>query len=535
MKVIKSIPNASRTFEALRALGYDLNAAVADVVDNAITEKVAAACVDVTFAFRNGQVICRVKDDGCGMNEKELEEAMRLGVETEYEPGDLGKFGMGMKTASLTHCNILTVISKKKRSPICGFRWDISHIKQKGWEVLQLDQREIVQILSKEKTDLSEPGTLVLWDDLFYINKEFRSYSNEKLAQNFYFRLEEQLKLHLRMVYHRFLDGSLGKGATIHIRLNNQPLKPWDPFYRQEEHTEQIGLKKEDARFKLEGYRAAVDIEAYILPTQEAFSSETAWKEAKGPQSWNDGQGYYIYRANRLIRFGGWQGTKAKDEHDKLARISIDIDPSLDEAFRISVQKNLVDFPEALFHHLKNLINPLVVKKAKVKYNKSEDNLTVKNTFRRNSEDISRVSRKLIADHGIRTSKARRNGTAEPTVTVVNPNGTWTSNKLKEFLDYGSDADYEIVSGKVENGYLWKIICDEDSKFKVVINATHPFYTSIYKTAANKAATSAIDALIFSLAFSELYNKSEKNAQLFDAFKTVVSKALERLTKEKIF
>src|SRR5882757_8263748 len=99
MKVIKSIPNASRTFEALRALGYDLNSAVADVVDNSITEKVAATNVAVTFAFRSGQVVCRIKDDGCGMSEKELEEAMRLGVETKYEPGDLGKFGLGMKTA----------------------------------------------------------------------------------------------------------------------------------------------------------------------------------------------------------------------------------------------------------------------------------------------------------------------------------------------------------------------------------------------------------------------------------------------------
>ena len=533
MKVIESIPNASRTFNALRALGYDLNSAVADVVDNSITGKVAATNVAVTFAFRNGQVVCRIKDDGCGMSQSELEEAMRLGVETDYEPGDLGKFGMGMKTASLTHCNMLTVISKKRKSAVCGYRWDISHIKDKGWEVLQLEPKEIDQVLAKEKVAFNEPGTLVLWDDLFWINTEYRSYSNDKLAQNFYFRLEEQLKLHLRMVYHRFLDGSLGKAGSVNIKVNGYPLKPWDPFCRQEPNTVHIPLKKEDANLKMDGYRVPVAIGAYILPTQEGFSSEEAWKEGKGLLSWNDGQGYYLYRANRLIRFGGWHGTKAKDEHDKLARISIDIDPSLDDIFRISVQKTRVELPETLFHHLKNVINPLVVKKAKVTYNKSGDNLTVKNTFRKNAANVSRVSQRLIAEHGIRTKSL--NGHSDQMVQVVNPSGSWLSNKIKEFLQYGSDADYEIVSGKVENGHLWKIICNEGAKFKVVVNATHPFYTNIYKSAANKAATSAIDAMIFSLAFAELYNKTEKNTQLFDTFKTVCSQSLERLTKEKIF
>jgi hypothetical protein len=519
-------------FEALRAIGYDLNSAVADVVDNAITEKVAASNVAVTFAFRSGQIVCRIKDDGCGMNEKELEEAMRLGVETEYKPGDLGKFGMGMKAASLSHCNVLTVISKKRKSSICAYRWDISHIRQKGWELIQLEHKEIEQILAKEKIVLDEPGTVVLWDDLYWMNAEYRSYTNDKLAQNFYYRLEEELKLHLRMVYHRFLDGSLGKAGSVNIKVNRFALKPWDPFCRSEPNTGQIDLKK-DGKLKIPGYRSAVAIEAYILPTQEGFSSEEAWKEGRGLLSWNDGQGYYIYRANRLIRFGGWHGTKAKDEHDKLARISIDIDPSMDEIFRITVNKARVQFPELLFQHLKMIVNPMVIRKAKSKYKKSDDHLIVNNAIRRNAANVNRVSQKLISEHGIRTKS--HNGKTEPMVEVVNPGGSWTSNKIKEFLQYGGESDFEIVSGELDNDQLWKIICNEGAKFKVIVNASHPFYTNVYKTAANKAASSAIDALIFSLAFGELYNRNENNAQLFDTFKAVSARALERLTKEKIF
>ena len=113
MKEIISIPNAPRTFEALRSIGYNFNDAVADVVDNAVTEQVGADTVDITFHVDDHRIAhCSIQDNGCGMKAAVLEEAMRLGTDTTYEDKDLGKFGMGMKTASLSHCNVLTVISK---------------------------------------------------------------------------------------------------------------------------------------------------------------------------------------------------------------------------------------------------------------------------------------------------------------------------------------------------------------------------------------------------------------------------------------
>ncbi|HEY2583099.1 MAG TPA: ATP-binding protein, partial [Mucilaginibacter sp.] len=167
MKEITSIPNASRTFDALRNLGYDLNASIADVVDNAITEKVDADRISITFSTPSQQkTVCRIQDNGCGMSHRELEEAMRLGTETTYEEKDLGKFGMGMKTASLSHCNILTVISKKKGSETCAYRWDIGHVRKKGWTLLELTKNEVQALLKKETITLGESGTVVLWDDV---------------------------------------------------------------------------------------------------------------------------------------------------------------------------------------------------------------------------------------------------------------------------------------------------------------------------------------------------------------------------------
>ncbi|MCX2743662.1 ATP-binding protein [Mangrovivirga sp. M17] len=534
MKEITSIPNASRTFKALRNLGYDLYSSIADVVDNAITETVKAKHIAVYFDFDpDRNIVCRIQDDGCGMNENELEEAMRLGTDTTYEENDLGKFGMGMKTASLSHCDTLTVISKKKGSNICGYRWDINNIQKKGkWILLQLTKDEIDLILERENLDIANHGTIVFWDNLFLINENYKSYSNEKFAQNYYFRLLSRLKLHLGMIYHRFLDGTLGKEDSINLTVNDEPLEPWDPFCRSEPNTEIVELNKDLEELIIPKYSLPVHIKGYVVPNKESFSSEEAWKNAKGVLSWNDSQGYYIYRANRIIRYGGWHGTKAKDEHDKLARVSIDINASLDELFQITVNKTKVQFPEILYHHLKTKVNPKIVRKAKAKYNKSNDKLHVNNNFRKSKEKIDEVSKGLLEKNKIKTNVSE-NGQSN-SVQVQNPSGTWLSNKINDFLKYGSERDYEIVSDHLEDGSLWKIVCNNEDKFKVIVNASHPFYSRIYKSSKNKSATGAIDALIFSLAFAELYNKNDQNAHLFDTFKTVCSRALQKLTEEEI-
>ena len=334
------------------------------------------------------------------------------------------------------------------------------------------------------------------------------------------------------MVYHRFLDGTLGRGNTIELKVNGSKVQPWDPFCREESNTKDINLKEDIGRFKITGYRNPVKIQAYVVPTKEGFSSEEAWKRAKGLLTWNDSQGYYIYRANRIIRFGGWHGTKAKDEHDKLARVGIDIDSSLDELFRITVNKSKVQFPEALFQHLKNVVNPIVIKKAKAAYNKSDDGLLVINKFRKNETSITEISKELIQESKIKTKNAVNSNSGG--VEVSNPSGTWLSNKINEFLKYGSDKDYEIVSDRLNEDALWKIVCDNQSKFKVIVNAAHPFYDKIYNSNTSKHLTTAIDAFIFSLAFAELYNKNDHTAGLFDTFKSVCAKALEKIITEKI-
>ena len=532
MKTIESIPHAGRTFEALRSLGYDLNSSIADITDNAITAKTHAKNISIIFKRKGKKFICRIKDDGVGMTKKELEEAMRIGTETSYGMHDLGKFGMGMKTASLSHCNILTVISKTKKTEIVGYRWDMGHVKgAKQWALLQLNKEEIAEDLKSEKLTLSRNGTIIFWDDLRLLDDEYKSYTSHKLAENFFFTILGKLKLHLRMVFHRFLDDSQGSQKTLNIDVNGDNLIGWDPFCRNEINTIKSNLPKDLSELSIPGFKSPIIIRSYILPSKAGFSSKKAWEEAKGLLSWNDSQGYYIYRANRLIRFGGWHGTKAKDEHDKLARVSIDIDPSLDRLFRITVNKNKVQFPENLVNHLKHKVNRKVTKEAQKQYRESGEKAKITNKFRNQKTKLTSISKNMVEERNIKTKKSRESDN----ISVTNPGGFYLSNKVQEFLKYGTDKNnYEVVCDNLDDDHLWKIVCNTGEKFKVIINARHPFCSKLYSSGKNKALTSAIDALIFSLAFAELYSRNEHNALLIDTFKRACSEVLKRLLREEL-
>ena len=216
------------------------------------------------------------------------------------------------------------------------------------------------------------------------------------------------------------------------------------------------------------------------------------------------------------------------DEHDKLARLSIDISPELDPYFRITVNKSKVEFPEALFYHLKNNVNHVVVKHAKKHYKPEPEKFN--NKFRKQESRLNGMTKSFVRENNIKTQLASNSNE----ILVNNPNGTWLANRISEFMKYGSNKDFEVISGKITDGSLWKIICNLNEKIKVIVNDEHPFYKKIYNSSTNKNTTNAVDALICSLAFAELYNKNSQNAYLFDSFKLVCSQTLEKLIKEEI-
>jgi hypothetical protein len=336
---VESIPGARRLIKSLRDMGYEFESAVADLIDNSIAARANTVRINTHWAGADSYV--SIADNGVGMSAQDLREALRFGAERDYDDDDLGKFGLGLKTASLSQCRKLIVASRQNesRADINAYCWDMSHIEATNkWEILPVrsaDLPERVRLHLKETT-----GTVVVWQQLDRI----LGYNNPEgePARKRLIDMCRTLEEHVAMVFHRFLENKV-RGKRLAIYIQDDKVTPWDPFVANEPKRKVL----EPLSLKVDGHigRSDVVFEPYVLPAQSMFSSPEAHKRASGPASWNRQQGFYIYRADRLIQSGGWSNIRTLDEHLKLARIAVFFSPKLDEEFKINVPKMKVAFP----------------------------------------------------------------------------------------------------------------------------------------------------------------------------------------------
>jgi hypothetical protein len=329
---------------SLRDIGYDLPSAVADLVDNAIDANARNVAVDVVADGPDSWI--RVSDDGFGMSSASLDEAMRYGTQTEYRRGALGHFGLGLKTASLSQCRRLTVASRRAGGGRLAIRrWDLDRVlKRDSWDLERLrasgSPGRLLDPLARRAQ-----GTVVLWENL---DRVVPRKPTEGMTARVLRSALEEIRQHLAMVFHRFLGGEAFAGRDrLTVALNGEPIEPWDPFARDEEHTRALPcqvLDYDDA----DGRTISVEVQAFVLPGQQQFSSPEAHRRSGGPRRWNRHQGFYIYRRERLIQAGGWNRLRTLDEHAKLARIAIDLPFGKEEQFAIDVAKMRVAIPEDL-------------------------------------------------------------------------------------------------------------------------------------------------------------------------------------------
>lgn len=336
---VESIPGARRLIKSLRDMGYEFESAVADLIDNSIAAR--ANTVRINSHWAGADSFVSIADNGVGMSAQELREALRFGSERDYEDDDLGKFGLGLKTASLSQCQRLIVASRQNesRADINAYCWDLPHIEATNrWEILPVraaDLPELVRLHLKETT-----GTVVVWQQLDRI-LGYNNPSGEP-ARKRLIEMCGKLEEHIAMVFHRFLENKV-RGKRLAIYINDNKVIPWDPFVANE--PKRKALDSISLRVDGHGGRSDVVFEPYVLPAQSMFSTPEAHKRASGPNQWNRQQGFYIYRADRLIQSGGWSNIRTLDEHLKLARIAVYFSPKLDEEFKINVPKMKVAFP----------------------------------------------------------------------------------------------------------------------------------------------------------------------------------------------
>ena len=351
---IEVVPGARRLVTSLRDEGYDFVTAAADIIDNSV--QAGASEINITMKFEGNSSWFLVSDNGRGMNSETLTESMRFGTNKTYEPGELGKFGLGLKTASISQCRKLTVASKTAdpSSEIEIRQLNLDHIQETDrWEIQTIPKSEYSPVVSDPISNHS--GTVVLWENL----DRLMAYDppNGTRAQKGFMRMARDLERHLSMVFHRYLSGELGPDKKVVIKLGGEPISPWDPFARNERST----LKLEEKTIAVPGSDRAfyVHYTAYLLPTKAQFSTLEAWKNASGPNDWNAQQGFYIYRENRLIQSGGWNRMRTPDEHTKYARIALDLHADADFTLGLNIMKSSVVFPSVMKEGLKNAVENL--------------------------------------------------------------------------------------------------------------------------------------------------------------------------------
>jgi Histidine kinase-, DNA gyrase B-, and HSP90-like ATPase len=344
VKFVDTPPKASILIESMRDVGYSLETALADVVDNSITA--GATTVHLHVETSGSQSRIGIVDNGRGMTRAELIEAMRLGSRNPLEhraERDLGRFGLGLKTASFSQCRRLTVVARKK-GKICAATWDLDHVATTDqWSLQVLDDVDDIPFVEH----LAADGALVLWERL---DRAIEQDCTDAGRKHFIRRVDEAGK-HLELVFHRFLSGEPGL-KKVKMLVNDVPLKPFDPFHSA--HPATIQGQTEFVRIN----KHEVAITAFTLPHHRNVSA-LEWDRYAGPAGYLKNQGFYLYREKRLIIHGTWFGMARQMELTKLARVRIDMPNGLDAEWHVDVKKAWARPPLQVRTRLENLIGTL--------------------------------------------------------------------------------------------------------------------------------------------------------------------------------
>lgn len=341
---IENTPSPSVLMNSMRSIGYTFKTALADIVDNSISA--CAKNVYIEIPINDDDLNVTILDDGKGMSRDDLFNAMKYGSDREYSSSDLGRFGLGLKSASLSQCRVLTVISKNN-AEISAFQWDLDSVindPEKRWQCLELEYEEIVSVPCFEKLSKMPMGTLVVWQNFDIAYKKnsgrVREYLSDEMAE---------AEKHLRLVFHRFLAN---KFKPFKIYVNNDALEPFDPFLEDHPKTD----SKKISEITIEG--ETIKIQPFILPHMTDLSDKDIDKLG-GIDALRNDQGFYIYRNDRLIIYGKWfrlSSSSVSPELLKYGRIKVDIPNSLDEIWDIDIKKQNATIPRQILNYLKKAV-----------------------------------------------------------------------------------------------------------------------------------------------------------------------------------
>lgn len=521
---VELLPDPRRLMEGLRDTGYQFNTAIADIVDNSIAADATLIELSLEMDFR-GNIRIAVADNGTGMDRDGLLNAMKYGSDRRANAASLGKFGLGLKTASTAFCQSLSVISRNKgTAPLLGATWDLDHVIKTGrWELLMTEKVDAGAAALLEKVAPSASGTIVLWtkiDRLF--DREYKNAGGAQ-AQNGLKRKIESLAEHLGTVYQRFLDTTDTRARNIVIRINKVPVQPWDPF--------QVGVSDLVATDEVptelnDGSSAKFSVRAYILPRSTEYATPEAEDNAK---LGNSRQGLYIYRENRLIHEADWLGMFTKEPHGSLLRVEFSFDHNLDEAFHIDIKKSQIILNETLWGWLKDDFLTAPRREANNRYRSGQRAAAFKK-----AEGSHITSNRNIA------AKEGEMNLAEVTVSNPDTGEVEVTNKISGSFKLKLNINKQSKPGEVyvqtvdslNDGALYEPTLTNGHQ-SIRLNTGHPYYHKVYvPNLARNVTIQGMDALLWALGAAELSSTSPNTQRHFEEMRFELARILRKLVED---
>lgn len=339
-------PNPEFLIKSISEQGYSLETALADLIDNSITA--AADRIEIMLDVEKSPFTLFIADNGVGMSEKQLSSNMRFpsnSPEQMRQSDDLGRFGLGLKTASFSQTRRFTVLTRKKgENEYKGRTWDVDYLRQtKQWHIIKNSDNEIQQLVDHYRFlsqaylnpfENFEPNTIVIWQGLYKFEKYL---SKDKQKESLKKELSETTSDYLSLVFHRFLEDT---DNPLKIRINNTQISPFNPF--PSEISDVRIIPPRQAVFKDEHIR----LEGFVLPVRsldESKKQNSIWTTEH--LSMLDLEGIYIYRSDRIILFGGWNGIIRKSPNLQLARLKVDVGNKIDHLLHLNVAKSQIKVP----------------------------------------------------------------------------------------------------------------------------------------------------------------------------------------------
>lgn len=517
------LPDPKRVIEGLRDTGYQFETAMADIIDNSIAADATVVDLRIEMDY-DGEITITITDDGYGMDRDKLIDAMRYGSKKRPDPSSLGKFGLGLKTASTAFCRRLSVISRNSREcPLLKATWDLDHVANRGeWELL-LSSPAAHEVGILNSVAGKEAGTVVVWEKVDRLLKSYAdaggSHALKALNKNI-----QKLREHASMVYQRFLDTSDTRARNTRIIINGEVLAPYDPFCSVEPGTEKVAEENVEVELN-DGKEAAFAVKAFVLPRKEEFSTPDG---AKNARLGNDAQGIYIYRENRLIHGPDWLGMFQKEPHCTLARAEFSFDHRLDEAFHIDIKKSKIILNEDLYNWLLNEFLPVPRRAAEQRYRKGQKKKVGEKTNGTHDSSNNNIHGKA---GDLKTAEVDVVSPGSNEVNLTNKFGT-TRLKIK-ICEPRKPGEVHIQPvDSVDDGLLWEpaIISGNQG---VNINTGHPYYHKVYMPNRQSGVTiQGLDSLVWALSAAEMGTISETTQKHFREMRYEVSRLLRALVED---